>query len=65
MPDGDDRTPSGKAISTVLDSNNRLPSSKAISTLSNRDAVRLSSVKGNRTSPFTVGVNKVVFSIIV
>ena len=65
MPDGDDRTPSSKAISTILDSDDRLPSSKSISTLSSRDAVRLSSVRGNRTSPFTVGVNKVIFSIIV
>jgi hypothetical protein len=51
--------------SLVLDNNNRILSSKIISALSNEKAVRLFSVRGNRISPFLIGVNKTVYNIIV
>lgn len=49
----------------VLDRGNRIPPSKAKPAFSSRDAVRLSSVRGNRVPLLTVGVNIVVFSVTV
>ena len=52
-------------MTPVLDSNDGMLSSKVISTLSSREAVRLSSVRGEKTSPFTIGVNRAVYSMAV
>jgi hypothetical protein len=49
----------------VLDSNNGILSSRVISTLSSREAVRSSLVRGDRTSLFTIGVNRAVSSVAV
>jgi hypothetical protein len=47
----------------VLGSDDGLLSSKAISTLSSEEVVRLPSVRGNRTSLSTIGVNRAIYSI--
>jgi hypothetical protein len=47
----------------VLGDGDGLLSSKVISTLSSREVVRLSSVRGDRTSLSTVGVNRAVCGV--
>jgi hypothetical protein len=47
----------------ILDDDNGILSSKVISTLSSGEVVRSLSVRGNRTSPSTIGVNRAVYSV--
>jgi hypothetical protein len=48
---------------SALGYNNRLLSSKAIFILSSKKIVRLFLVRGNRTSLFTIGINRAIYSI--
>ena len=49
----------------MLDGDDGILSGKVISTLSSREAVRPCSVRGERTSPFTIGVNRAVYGVAV
>jgi hypothetical protein len=47
----------------VLDNNNKILFSKVIFTLSSKEVVKLPLIKSNRTSLFTISINKAIYSI--
>jgi hypothetical protein len=49
----------------VLDGNNRVLSGKVVSALSSEEAVRSSSVRNNRISPFLISINRIIYNIVV